>query len=85
MHRPRVMAIKTTAFVDSYHAANTLMRSSHSGHILFVNRDPVKWLSKCLQTVETSEFSSKFIAMEHCIEDIEHLRFKFRVFGINLL
>ena len=34
------------------------------------------------QTVETSAFSSEFIAMKHCIEDIEYLRFKLRMFGV---
>ena len=51
---------------------------------MFVNRAPVKWHSKRQTTVETSAFSSEFIAMKHCIEDIEHLRFKLRMFGIPL-
>ena len=34
--------------------------------------------------METSAFSSEFIAMKHCIEDIEYLRFKLRIFGIPL-
>ena len=42
----------------------------------------MKWLSKRQQTVETSAFSSEFIALKHCIEDIEHLRFKLRMFGV---
>ena len=31
--------------------------------------------------VETSAFSSEFLALKECIEDIEHLRFKLRMFG----
>ena len=49
-----------------------------------MNSAPVKWLSKRQQTVETSAFSSEFIALKQCIEDIEHLRFKLRMFGIPI-
>ena len=58
---------------------NKITRKSHTGYILLVNKEPVKWMSKQQQTVETSAFSSKFIAMKQCIEDIEHLRFKLRM------
>ena len=44
----------------------------------------MKWFSKRQATVETSAFSSEFIAMKHCIKDIEYLRFKLRMFGIPL-
>ena len=84
MPRPRGIAVCTTAFVDSSHGANKVTRKSHSGHVLFVNSAPVKWLSKRQQTVETSAFSSEFIALKQCIEDIEHLRFKLRMFGIPI-
>jgi hypothetical protein len=85
MPRPRGVAVETSAYVDSSHGANKVTRRSHSGHILFVNRAPVKWLSRRQQTVETSAFSSEFIALKHCIEDVEHLRFKLRMFGIPIV
>ena len=56
MPRPRGMKVATTSFVDSSHESNKVMWRSHSGHILFVNRAPVKWLSQRQQTVETSVF-----------------------------
>ena len=84
MPKSRGVPVVTTAFVDSSHGANRVTRKSHSGHILFVNRAPVKWYSKRQPTVETSAFSSEFLAMKHCIEDIEYLRFKLRMFGIPL-
>ena len=84
MPKPRGRSVTTTAFVDVSHGANKVTRKSHEGHILFVNRAPVKWHSKRQQTVETSAFSSEFIAMKHCIEDIEFLRFKLRMFGIPI-
>ena len=84
MPKPRGRPVVTTAFVDVSHDANKVTRKSHEGHILFVNKAPVKWHSKRQQTVETSAFSSEFIALKHCIEDIEFLRFKLRMFGIPL-
>ena len=84
MPRPRGRSVVTTAFVDASHAANRKTRRSHSGYIIFLNRAPVKWYSKGQNTVETSAFSSEFIAMKQCIEDIEHIRFKLRMFGIQM-
>jgi hypothetical protein len=84
MPPPKGKSVTTSAYVDSSHGANKVTRRSHSGHILFVNRAPVKWVSRRQNTVETSAFSSEFIAMKQCIEDIEHLRFKLRMFGVPL-
>ena len=49
-----------------------------------MNSALVKWFSRRQQTVKTSAFSSKFIALKQCIEDVEHLRFKLRMFGIPI-
>ena len=80
--RLRGEPVATTAFADASHAADKVTCGSHSGHIPFVNRAPVEWHSKKQNAVETSAFSSEFTAMKHCIEDIEHLRFKLRMFGV---
>ena len=85
MPMPRGRPVVTTAFVDASHAANKKTRRSHSGHVIFVNRAPVKWYSKRQQTVETSAFSSEFIAMRHCLEDVEFIRYKLRMFGIPFI
>lgn len=84
MPKPRGKSVMTYAYVDASHGANKKTRRSHTGYMLFVNRAPVKWISRRQQTVETSAFSSEFIAMKQCIEDIEHLRFKLRLFGIPI-
>ena len=34
--------------------------------------------------VETSAFSSEFIALKQCIKDVEHLIFKLQMFGIPI-
>ena len=68
--------MKSTAFVDASHAANKVTRRSHTGFIIFVNRAPVIWYSKAQTTVESSTFSSEFIALKTCTEHISALRYK---------
>lgn len=84
MPLPWGVPVVTTAFVDAPHGANKVTRKSHLGYILFVNQAPVKWHSKRQQTVETNAFSSEFLAMKHCIEDIKYLRFKLRMFSVPI-
>ena len=72
------------AFVDASHAADKVTRRSHSGRFLCVNRAPVKWHSERRATVKTIAFSSEFIAMKDCIEDVQCLRFRLRTFGTPL-
>lgn len=79
---PRGRPITITAFVDASHAANKVTRRSHTGFVLFINRAPVIWYSKRQNTVESSTFSSEFIAMKICVEHIIALRHKLRMFGV---
>ena len=82
--KPLGRAITITAFVDASHAANKVNRRSHTGYIIFINRAPIIWFSKRQNTVETSTFSSEFIAMKTCVEHISALRYKLRMFGIPI-
>lgn len=50
--------------------------------IIFVNRAQIIWFSKRQNTVESSTFSSGFIAMRTCMEHITALRYKLRMFGV---
>ena len=84
MPRPRGKTVTTTAFVDASFAANKKTRKSHSGFLIFVNRAPIAWFSKRQSTVETSTFSAEFMAMKSCLNAIEGLRFKLRMFGIPI-
>ena len=84
MPQPRGRSVTTTAFVDSSHAANLVTRKSHSGFIIFVNKAPITWFSKRTSTVETSAFSSEFIALKTCMEEIMALRYKLKMFGVPL-
>ena len=80
----RGRSITMTAFVDASHAANKVTRRSHTGFIIFINRAPIIWHSKRQNTVESSSFSSEFIAMKSCVEHISALRYKLRMFGVSI-
>ena len=84
MPPPRGRSVVTTGFVDASHAANKKTRRSHTGYVLFVNRAPIIWYSKRQQTVKASTFSSEYIAMKACIEAVQHLRYKLRMFGVPM-
>lgn len=83
--RPRGMPVVTTAFVDASHASNKKTRRSHTGYLIFVNRAPIVWYSKRQQTVESSTFSSEFLALRACVEHIEYIRYKLGMFGIPIM
>ena len=84
MPRPRGRLVVITAFVDASHASDKKTRRSHTGYIIFVNRAPVVFYSKRQATVESSTFSSEFIALKTCVEQIIGLRFKLRMFGFPI-
>ena len=84
MPPPRGHAVSTHCFIDADHASNTLTRRSQTGILIFLNKAPIVWYSKRQNTVETSTFGSKFIAMRMAVEHIEALRYKLRMFGIPL-
>jgi hypothetical protein len=68
MPMPRGRPVTTTEFVDAAHASNKKTRKSHTGYLLFVNRAPIFLYSKRQQTVESSTFSSEFIALKAGVE-----------------
>ena len=81
---PRGESVSMHYFVDSDHAGNTVTRRSQTVLLLFVNHAPIVWYSKRQNTVETSTFGSKFIAMKTVVEQIEALRYNLRMFGVPL-
>jgi hypothetical protein len=85
MPRPRGRPVVTTEFVCASHAANKKTRRSHTGFLLFLNRSPILWYSKRQQTVESSTFSSEFIALRTGTQASQYLRFKLRMFGIPIV
>ena len=63
---------------------NLLTRQSHKGIIIFVNNSPIIWHSKRQNTVESSSFGSKFIALRIATEMIEGLRYNICMFGVPI-
>ena len=84
MSMPRGCFVIITAFVDASHVPDKRTRWSHTGFIICVNRAPVIFYSKQKSTVESSTFSSKFIALKTCVEKIIGLCFKLRMFGVPI-
>mgnify|MGYP003326537431 FL=1 len=81
---PRGRPVVMVAYVDASHAANKVTRRSHTGYIIFVNKAPIVWYSKRQNTVESSTFSSEFIAMRTLVESVRGLRYKLRMFGVPI-
>lgn len=73
-----------SVFVDADHAGCQVMRRSHSGILLFLNRALILWFSKRQNTVETLTFGSEFVAMQIAAEMIEGMRYKLRLMGVGV-
>jgi hypothetical protein len=71
-------------FVDADHASNKITRRSQTGIVIYLDSSPISWFSKAQNTVESSTFGSEFIALRICVEMIEALRYKLRMFGIPI-
>ena len=82
--KPRGKSVSTTCFVDADHAGCRVTRRSHTGIIIFVNKAPILWYSKCQNTIEASTFGSEFIAARIAVEMIEGLRYKLRMMGVPI-
>ena len=82
--KPRGRYVLTTAFVDASLMANRVTKKSQTGFIIFVNRAPIIFYSKRQSTVESSAFSSEFLALRTCLEYIISLRYKLRMFGVHV-
>ena len=81
---PRGKPAQLNVFVDADHAGNKITRRSHAGILAFVNMAPTHWYSKRQNTVESSTFSSEFIALKITVELIISLRYKLRMFGVPI-
>ena len=82
--KPRGRAVQINCFVDADHAGNKVTRRSHTGILIFLNMAPIYWFSKRQNTVESSTYSSEFVALRIAAEKIIALRYKLRMFGIPI-
>jgi hypothetical protein len=69
--------------MDADHAGDKITRRSRTGFIIFMNNAPIIWFSKRQNTVESSIFGSKFVAMKTAVETLRGLRYKLRM-GIRI-
>ena len=81
---PRGRSMTSSCYVDADHAGNLMTRRSHTGIFIYLNNTPVIFYSKRQNTVESSSFGSEFIALRIATEMIESLRYKLRMFGVNV-
>ena len=74
--------VMTRNYVDANYASNLANRRSRAGILICINNSPILWSSKRQNTVETSSFSSKIVALHITIEMVEALRHKLGYFGV---
>ena len=80
--KPHGNSVIISCFVDANHAGNCVTQRSHTGILTFVNNAPVLFHSKQQNTVETSAFGSKLVAMQIAKEMIFGLRHKLQMFSV---
>ena len=83
MPEPRGQGFTMRVKVDADHASDTITRRSRMGVLVYLNCAPIYWWSKKQNSVESSSFGSKFIAMKQCCEYVRRLRYKLRIMGIS--
>jgi len=81
---PRGNPVQINAFVDADRAGNQVTRRSHTGILIYLNSAPISWYLKGQSTVESSTFSSEFIALRILVEMLESLQYKLQMFGIPI-
>ena len=71
------------AKLDADHASDTITRCSRTGFLVYLNCVLIYWWSKKKNSVESSSFGSKFVAMKQCCEYVCGLRYKLRMMGFS--
>ena len=81
MPKTRGRSVKIRTYVDADHAWNLATRRSHTGIFIYLNNALIIWYSKQQNTVESSTFGSKFVALRIATELLVSLRYKLRMFA----
>ena len=77
-------SITILCFVDADHSGCRVTILSHTEVLIFIHKASILWFSKQQNTVETSKFGSKFVAMKIAVELVEGLRYKLQMMGIEV-
>jgi hypothetical protein len=54
--------VRMTVYVDDDHAHDLVTRISITGILFMLNNTPIRWISKCQKTVETSTYGSELVS-----------------------
>jgi hypothetical protein len=54
--------LRMTVYVDADHAHDLVTRRSITGILVMINNTPIRWVSSCQKTVETSTYGSELVA-----------------------
>jgi hypothetical protein len=76
--------VQINMFCDAAHANDHVTRRSTTGFIIFLQGTPILWYSKRQNTIESSMFGSKFVALKIATEVMEGLRYRLRMMGIPI-
>jgi hypothetical protein len=71
-------------YVDADHARDVVTRRSITGILFMLNNTPIRWVSKCQKTAETSTYGSQLVVSRIATELIFEIRFMLRSLGVNL-
>jgi hypothetical protein len=74
-------AIRITAYVDADHVVS---QRSQTGFIVFANSAPIIWYCKKQNTIKSSTFGAKFVALRVCTKALIALRYKLWSFGVHV-
>jgi hypothetical protein len=64
-----------TVYMDSDHNQDLDTRRFITGIFVILNNTPVRWVSKCQKTVETSTYESELLASRIATEQIIEIRY----------
>ena len=81
---PRGVPMQMNVFMDAAHATDLVTRCSVTGILIFLMGAPIKWYSKCQNTIESSTFGLEFVAAKIMVEIVNGLCYKLHMMGIPL-
>ena len=73
-----------TQFLNPDHAGEKMTRSSHSGIIIYLNRDPIIGYSKKYNPVDLVTFVLEIINLRKGLDITKGLRYKIRIMGVSI-
>jgi hypothetical protein len=74
----------TSVYFDASFANDTTTGRSHTGVLVYVGSTPVNWVCKRQSTVETSTYSSEYVAGKAGVEEVACIRYALRSFGVKI-